>query len=88
MVFALAEYPRDPATYDEHGTGAAGGHPAIQCGSVEGDAPLGGLADGVLFCMDGADAVLLLFAVGVDHRVVEMADFIAVGEPRRGADVT
>ena len=79
VVFAFAHYALDAAVDDEHGAGAAGGHAAVEGGTVEGDAAASGLADGVLFGMDGADAMGGDAAVGFDGFAEEVSHFVAMG---------
>ena len=87
VVAAFGDYAFDAAVDDEHGAGAAGGHAAVEGGAVDGDAASCGLADGVLLCVDGADAVLGDGVVFVEHALELVAGFVAVGEAHRGADV-
>ena len=78
VVFAFADYALDTAVDDEHGAGAAGGHTAVEGGTVEGDAAAGSLADSVLLGMDGADAVGGDAAVGFDGLAEEVSHLVAV----------
>jgi hypothetical protein len=78
MIFPLTKNSGYSAADNKHGTGAAGGHSAIQGCTIKGHAPFRGLTDGILFSMDGADAVLLFLTIGVDYGVVKMTDFITV----------
>ncbi len=87
VVFAFAHNALDAAVDDEHGAGAAGGHTAVEGGAVEGDTAAGGLADGVLLGMDGADAVGGDTAVGFDGFAEEVSHLVAVGEAGGGADI-
>ena len=66
MVTAFAHHADDAAVDDEHGAGAAGGHAAIEGAAVQGNTPSGSLADGILFGMDGAHAVLGDAAIFMD----------------------
>ena len=85
MVTALADYPDYTTVDNKHGTGSAGCHAAVESGSFDGDAPLGGLAEGVLLRMDGPDAVGCGGAVFVDHLFKLVSRFVTVGESRRSA---
>jgi len=87
VVAAFGDYAFDAAVDDEHGAGAAGGHAAVEGCAFDGDAAAGSLAEGVLFGVDGADAVLGDGVVFVQHALELVADFVAVGEAHRGADV-
>ena len=87
VVFAFADDALDAAVDDEHGACAAGCHAAVEGGAVEGYAASGGLADGVLLGMDGADAVGGDMSVGVDGLSEEVSDFVAVRESGGRADV-
>ena len=87
VVFAFAHYALDAAVDDEHGAGAARGHAAVEGGAVEGDAAAGGLADGILLGMDGADAVGGDAAVGFDGLAEEVSHLVAVGKTRWGTDI-
>ncbi len=87
VVFAFANYAFDAAVDDEHGTGAAGGHTAVEGSAVEGDAAAGSLADSVLLGMDGADAVGSDTAVGFDGLAEEVSHLVAVGKSGGGADI-
>ena len=80
VVFVGADHADDAAVDDEHGAGAAGSHAAVEGGAVEGDAQLGGLADGVLLGVDGAHAVLGDGAVFVNHLFELVAHLIAMRE--------
>ena len=87
VVAALGDYALDAAVDDEHGAGAAGSHAAVEGCAVDGYAASCGLAEGVLLGVDGADAVLGDGVVLVQHALELVADFVAVGEAHRGADV-
>jgi hypothetical protein len=80
MVAALGYYPLDSAVNNKHGAGSAGGHPAVQGGAVNGNPPLGGLANGVLLGMDGSYAMGGNIAVLVEHFFKQMPDVVAVGK--------
>ena len=87
VVFSLAHYPLYAAVDDEHGTGAAGGHAAVEGCPLDGDAILGGLADGVLLGMDSADTVLGDGAILVYHLLHLVAHLVAMGQASRGAHI-
>ena len=78
VVLALADHTLDAAVDDEHGTGAAGSHAAVERGAVEGDAATCGLADGVLLGMYGADTVCRDMSVGIDGLAEEVAHLVAM----------
>ena len=80
MVTALAYHAGNAAVDDQHGTGAAGGHAAVEGRAVDRDAPLGGLADGVLLGVDGADAVGGDAAILVEHLLELVPGLVAVGK--------
>ena len=88
MVFALADDPFDAAVDDEHGAGAARGHAAVERSAVEGYAAAGGLADGVLLSVDGADTVGGDVAVGIDGLAEEVTHLVAMRQSRGRTDIT
>ena len=83
-----ANHPFDAAVDDEHGAGAAGGHPAIEGAAFQRDAAAGGLADGILLGMNRAHAVLGDRAVFMEHFLHQVADFVAMGQALGRADIT
>ena len=80
VVAAFAHYAFDAAVDDEHGTGAAGRHAAVERAAIQGDAPSGGLTDGVLLGMNRADAVLGDATILVDDLAEKVSHIIAVGQ--------
>ena len=87
VILALAHHALDAAVDDEHGAGAAGGHTAVEGGTIKGDAATGGLADGVLLGMDGTDAVGGGATVLFDGLAEEVSHLVAVRQPRGGTDI-
>ena len=65
----------DTAVDKKHGANAAGGHAAVDGGVFDGNTQKGGLADGVLFGVDGADTVIggvTIFMDGLFHLVTNV----------------
>lgn len=58
VVFSFTNHTHNAAVDNEHGTGAAWRHPAVQSRLFEGNAQPGSLAYGVLFGMNRAHAML------------------------------
>jgi hypothetical protein len=87
MVSALAHHAFYPAVDDEHGTGSARGHAAVESGSVYGNPDLCGLTDRVLFGVNSPDAVGGNIAVFMESFLELMADLVAVGQAGGGADI-
>ena len=87
VVFVGANHAGDAAVDDEHGAGTAGGHSAVEGGTVEGDTQLGGLADGVLLRMNRAHAVLGDRTVLMHHLLELVPDLVAVRKTFRSAHV-
>ncbi len=83
MVSVLANDPFDAAVDNQHGAGPAGGHPAVEGSSIQGNAVLGSLTDSVLLCMDGPYAVLRDVSILMNHPSQLMPNFITVGQPGR-----
>src|SRR4030042_3640809 len=81
MVSVFTHYPYNAAVYDEHNTGSARRHPTVQSRTINGNSSLRSLAYGVLFCMDGANAMLCYFPIFMKHFFHMMSDIIAVREP-------
>jgi hypothetical protein len=88
VVTSFADDLGYPAVDDEHGAYAAGGHAAVKRRALQTDAELGGLTDGVLFGVDGADAVLGHGIVFVGDLLHLVTDFVAVRETHGRADVS
>ena len=88
MVTLFTDNPNDATVNDEHGTGAAGCHPAVQGGALDADSKTSRLTDGILFGVDGTNAVLTGVAVFVDGGLELVPHLIAVGETRGGTHVT
>lgn len=88
MIPAFADDANNAAIDDEHGADTARSHAAVEGGSVDGNAELRSLADGILFGMHGPDAMVGYAAVLMDHLLHVVADIVAVLEARRRADVS
>ena len=87
MVAALCYNSLDANAGDQHGADAAGLHGAVERRAVQGQTIASRLADGILLGVNGAHAMLPDGAILVDSFLHEMADFVAVGEARRRADI-
>ena len=88
MVAELADDPFNAAVDDEHSAGTAGGHFAVKCAAVEGDAVAGSLAYGILLRVDGAHAVLRRGTVIMRHLLHKVAHVIAMRQAFWGTDIT
>ena len=88
MVFSFAHYAHNAAVDDEHGAGAARGHAAIEGASVQHDATACGLADGVLFGMYGAHAMLGDGTVLMDGFAKQVPHIVAVRQSAWRPDVS
>ena len=78
VVAAARHDSRDAAGGNEHGTDSARFHRAIDRGSFERKAVAGGLNNGVLFGMHGADTVLAHRPVVIHNLLQVVARLIAV----------
>jgi len=88
VVTALAHHPLYTAVNDEHGADSAGCHAAVQGSAFYGNAPLCRLADGILFGVNGSDAMGGNGAVLVHHLFELMAGIVAVGKAGGRSNVT
>ena len=87
MVFPLANHAFNAAVDDEHRAGAAGRHPAIQGCFIERDPQARRLADGILFGMHCAHAVLGDSFILMQHLFHEMADLVAMRQATRRSNI-
>lgn len=88
MVLIFADDPFDTNTNDKHGTDSARGHATVKSGIFDGNADAGGLDDGILFGMDGANTVLGDVTIFISSYLNLMTDVITVRQARRRANVT
>lgn len=87
MVLTFADDATNTTINNHHSTGAAGSHTAIERSAVESDATTGSLTDGILFGMDGADAMIADVTIGIDALTEEVSDLIAMRETSRRTDI-
>jgi len=87
VIVVFANHPPDTDVNNHLGADITGSHLAVEGGAVKRNAELGGLADGVLLGVSGADAVAGDMAVLVDDPVELVADFVTVRLADRGADI-
>lgn len=88
VVFSFTNHTHYAAVYDEHGTGPAWCHTAVQGRLLEGNAQPGSLAYGVLFGMNRAHAMLRGTIIFMQHFFHQMPHLIAMRQPARRSDIT
>ena len=88
MITFFAQDPHNAAVYNEHGTGSARGHPAIEGCAFQRDAKTGSLAYGILFGVHGAHAMPGDPAILVKYLFHQVPHIIAMRQAPRGADIT
>jgi hypothetical protein len=87
VVAFLADNPFDACVDYHHGAGSTRRHFAVKRGALQWYAETRRLDDGVLFRVQGADAVLADFVVSSDDFAHVMSDVVAVRQPRGGTHV-
>jgi hypothetical protein len=85
MVFEFANHALNATVYNQHSTGAARRHAAIQSASFQRDTKSGGLANGILLGMYCAYAMVCNLAIFVGNLFKQMPDFVAMRQTNRGA---
>ena len=83
MVFALTHHPLDTAVYDQHRTGSARGHPAVDRRPGNGYAQLGRLANCILLGMNGPHTMTGDGAVFVGDILHLVPGFVTMCKARR-----
>ncbi len=88
VIASFTDYSLDSGVYYHHGASFARGHFAEKCGVFKRYAKSGSLDNRVLFGVKGAHTVLAHVAVKVRYFANVMPCVVAVGQTRRGSDVT
>jgi hypothetical protein len=83
VVLTMGNDANNSDTDDQHGADTAGLHFAVESRSVQAQSIFRSLANGVLFRMNGPDAVLARRAIVFEYLLQQVPDFIAVWQPRR-----
>jgi len=83
VIPLFSDHPDYPAVDYQHGTGSAGSHFTVQGCSVYGYTAPGRLADGILFGMNGAYAMLRYGSVLMLHFLELMTNLVAMGKAGR-----
>ena len=87
MVAFFGDNPFYTAVDNEHCACSARCHFAVERGAVDADPPLCRLANSILFCMNGTDAVLAYGTVFMLHLFELMPHIIAMRQAPRCADI-
>ena len=83
VVLTMGNDANNSDTDDQHRAYTTGLHFAIESRSVQAQSVFRSLANGVLFRMNGPDAVLASRAIVFKHPLQQVPDFIAVWQPGR-----